>query len=293
MAEQTGIAVRYTPAAPGSERLPDLRLTLEPEYIDRRANLADLADIDAMLSMALAGISAVNRQLERCRWARWLEDGSLELRLALYVWPSDLDLAYSLHLPPGVQASAPALVRERRDHKYWIAGSRNLELPWLLEDAHSYWHPTIGCLDAWSRSIPPPTIRQNRARLELDREAYGVLVAGGLAVGWRHTISITYNKVAFGSDEQSADQPQISRIEADDIPVQAGWIDEHGEPQTTDARLSIPACAKALLESCSDGRSRTFGSILAPDHDAPWIIYYSTCDGHMLARRRARGGGDG
>lgn len=292
MAEQTGLSVRYT-AASDAERLPALRLTLEPEYIDRRAGLADLADIDAMLQLALAGSSAVNRQLDRCPWASWQEDGSLVVRLALYVWPSDIDLPYTLSVPPGVTSSAPELVRESRGGKYWIAGSQGLELPWLLESAQLHWHSGIGCLDAWSRSIPPPGISQSRARIELDADAYGVLVVNGLAVGWRHTISITYNKVAFGSDEQSADQPQISRIEADDIPVQAGWIDEHGEPQTTDARLSIPACAKALLESCSDGRSRTFGSVLAPDHDAPWIIYYSTCDGHMLARRRARGGGDG
>lgn len=285
MVEQASVSARYTAAPIDDGRLPELRLTLEPEYIDRRANLADLADIDAMLNMAMSGLSAVNRQIDRCRWARWTDDGSLIVTLALYVWPSEQDLRYELHLPPGVTSAPPVLVREQRHRKYWINGGKALELPWYLEGGQFWWHPAIGCMDAWSQPIAQPGISQNRARLEIDAPAYGVLVTEGIAVGWRHDISITYRKIATGETPEE-DAPQINTIEADDIPIRATWTDENSEEQEESTNLVIPACAKSLLETCSDGRIKTTVNISQAD-EGPWVIYYSTCDGHMLARRRA------
>ena len=78
-------------------------------------------------------------------------------------------------------------------------------------------------MNAWSQPIAQPGISQNRARLEIDAPAYGVLVTEGIAVGWRHDISITYRKIATGETPEE-DAPQINKIEADDIPIRATWI---------------------------------------------------------------------
>lgn len=279
------LPVTYTPAPADAGRLPSLRLTLEPEYVDVSRGRATLADIDAMLALARSGASARHRQIARCKWASWAENGDLLVTLALWVWPSAIDLPYSLTLPPGVTSAAPALVREPRDTKRWIAGGGGeVELPWLLEDAAFGWHPNIGVWDAWSRPASAPAIEQDRARLNLkgERGVYGVLTIRGTAVGWRHDLAIRYP-----TGEADPEAPAISVSGADDFEVAATWRDENGEEREETAAVVIPECVRALLEECPDGSTRV-GSIRvrpAPG-PRPVTVYYNTCNGRVLKIKR-------
>lgn len=284
------LPLTYTPAPADEGRRPSLRLTLEPEYVDVSRNKATLADIDAMLAMARSGLSARNRQVARCKWASWAENGDLLCKLALWVWPSDIDLAYALTLPPGVTSAAPALVREPRDTKYWVAGSGGeVELPWLLEDAAFGWHERIGVWDAWSRPASPPSIEQARARLNLsgERGVYGVLTVRGTAVGRRHDLTIRYPTGEANSDPEA---PAISVTGADDFEVTASWTDENGEEREESVTIAIPECVRALLEECPDG-TRLGGSIRvrpANPADGPVTVFYNACNGRALDIRRGR-----
>lgn len=298
----------YTPSPEAESASPALRLTLEPERVDGRQNRATLADIDAMLAMARSGVSARNRQISRCRWASWAKNGDLICTMSLWVWPSTLDLAYSLSLPSGVTSAEPVRVREPRDTKRWVGGSGGeIDLPWLMENARFGWHPRIGTWDGWSRPASPPGISQDGARLIPDGErgVYGVLTARGAAVGWRHEISIRYptgddrnenavNRanpaaplyIAGGGNAPTA--PGISISNADDIDVTATWTDENGETRTEETTLQIPDCVRALLEECPDGTSSGGGSIRvrpAPGN-GPVTVYYNTCNGRVLDIRR-------
>ena len=290
--------VAYTPAE-ASERLPSLRLTLEPENVSRRHNRATLADVDAMLALARSGASARNRQASRCRWAKWDGDDQV-VRLALWVWPSDINLEYALILPPNVESAEPVLERLPKDTKYWVAGSGGeLELPWLLEDAAFAWHYRIGVWNERSRPAEPPQITQDRARLILtgEGERYGVLWARGTAVGWRHDISIRYPKGGLPPAQsatplmegglQNPAAPAIRITGADSVNVRATWTDEKGEARSENATLEIPECARDMLEECPQG-SRRGGSIrLKPEGPRPPVtVYYNGCNGHILDIRR-------
>ena len=279
------LPLTYTPAPADESRPPSLRLTLEPEYVDVNRNRATLADIDAMLAMARSGASARNRQIARCKWASWAENGDLLCNLSLWVWPSDIDLPYSLTLPPGVTGSRPVRVSEPRDTKRWIAGSGGeIELPWLLEDAAFGWHPNIGVWDAWSRPSSPPRIEQERARLNLtgERGVYGVLTIRGTAVGWRHDLAIRYP-----TGESDPDAPAISVAGADDFEVTANWEDENGEAREETAAVVIPECVRALLEECPTGTKRV-GSIRVRPAPGPQpvTVFYNACNGTVLDIRR-------
>lgn len=288
----------YVPATK-EERAPSLRLTLEPERVSKRHNRATLADIDAMLALARSGASARNRQASRCGWAKWDANGDLVVTLALWVWPSDIDLQYSLTLPPNVTGAPPALERLPKDSKYWVAGSGGeIELPWLLEDASFSWHPRIGVWDEKSRPAEPPEIHQDKARLIItphpdpppagggragwgaQGERHGVLWALGTAVGWRHDIVVRYPK--GGGDDPSA--PAISVTNADDIPVRATWTDENGKTRTDDATLEIPDCVKAMLEECPAGSKNRIR--MRPEGGPPVVVYYNSCNGRVLDIRR-------
>lgn len=277
--------VAYTPRD-AADRLPALRLRLEPENVSKRHNKATLADIDAMLALVRSGASARNRQASRCGWAKWDANGDLVVTLALWVWPSDIDLQYELSLPPNVTSAPRVLERLPRDTKFLVAGSGGeIELPWLLEEASFAWHSRIGVWDEKSRPAEPPEITQNKARLILagDGERYGVLWARGTAVGWRHDISIRYPK--GGDDPDNPDAPAISITNADDIPVRATWTDENGETRTDEATLEIPDCVKAMLEECPEG-SRLSGEIRMRPQSPPVVVYYNSCNGRILDIRR-------
>ena len=270
------IPFRYT-ARPDKSQTTSL--TLEPEYVDTREALATLADVDAMLSLARRGVSARNRQLERCRWARWADNGDLLVSLMLYVWPSDTDLAYTLDLPPQVTSSEPVLVRLPRRQKIWVSGSQSLTLPWLLEpDADLHWHASTGALDSFSRPTSPPALEVRGVQVRLSAPVYGVLSVTGTAIGWQHQLTARFSK--FDGEADRADGLAISRYSADSFQVTAGWAD-NGEPQEESAEITFPACVRSLLETCSDGKPIT--SLHVNDKAGSWYeVRYSTCDGSIL-----------
>lgn len=271
------IPFRYT-AQPG-QLSSTSSLTLEPEYVDTREALATLADVDAMLALARRGVSARNRQLERCRWARWADNGDLLVSLVLHVWPSDPDLAYTLSLPPQVTSAAPVLVRLPRRQKIWVSGSQSLTLPWLLApDADLHWHASTGALDSFSRPTNPPAIDVRGVRVTLSAPVYGVLAVAGTAIGWRHDLTARFSK--FDGEADRADGLAISRYSADGFRVTARWQDG-GSLHEESAEITFPSCVRSLLETCSDGTPIT--SLHVKDKTGTWYeVRYSTCDGSVL-----------
>lgn len=287
MAERLSLIPRYT----ASEAAPAWRLALEPEYVDRREALADLADVDAMLAAVRAGASARNRQIERCRWATFLEDGTLRVTLRLYVWPSDPNIPYYLSAPENV-GIGPAIVEARPvSRKFWVSGARLIDLPWMLEEPGIGWVPGLSCFDAWSREIEPPHVRYVAAgaRVGIRGEVRGLLSVSGLAKGLAHDLSIHYDKYE-PTDGLDSLRPRINKIEADDIDVTCVWTDEAGTARTETATMVIPACVKALLAECGT----TYVYRIRPVTPKTTVVYYNTCDGKVLAvRSEARGGGNG
>lgn len=256
-----------------------LSLNLEPEYVDIRAGLADLADIDAMLNLVRSGSSAVNRQIDRCPWGQWREDDALLVTLRLWVWPSDLDLPYTLVLPDGVTSSAREFVSEPRTKKYWIAGATAQELPWLLAQPRLSWQQAIGTYNDYGAAQAAPKITLSGLTVHLGSQAWGVLVAGGRARGYLHRLTAVYPKY------DAEGRPQ--RIEAHDFEVIARWPDAAGTLQEERCTMTMPACVSALLAACPDGRPRTSGSVKESTGTAT-IVYYNTCTGRVLGYGRTR-----
>ena len=280
MAERLSLTPRYT----AGEAAPAWRLALEPERVDRREALADLADIDAMLAAVASGGTARARQLDRCRWAEFLEDGRLRVTLKLFVWPSDPAIPYALSVPEGVEAG-PGILEERPvSRKVWVSGATLIDLPWMLKDARVGWIPGLSCYDAESREMDPPAARYVAAgaRLGVAARTCGLLAVSGLAVGWAHDIVIHYDKLDI---EEGELRPQINAITAEDVDVSCDWRDEAGAEHAETATLAIPPCVKTLLARCSDGTRYVYRiNRKKPGHVT---VYYNTCDGRVLAVHRA------
>lgn len=268
---------------PGSLHQPDSpQISLESEYVDTRAGLADLTDIDAMLNMARSGASAVNWQIERCPWATWRTDGALEVTLKLWVWPSDLELQYQLDLPNGVTSSSRSFVQEARRRRLWFSGGKASSLPWLLRDPQLSWLESIGTHDAESRPIPAPSLSVQRLQVTASAPVYGLLDASGHAEGYLHELVIVYPR------RDSAGNPV--KIAVNDFDVICRWPDGQGGHNEASCTMRIPPGVADLLAECPDGEAITSIRVRAAS-SRPMIVYYNTCTGEVLATRRA-GKGD-
>lgn len=260
------------------QRLPALRLTIEGEPVDPMTNNPSLSDLAAMLRYARSGLSAREYQLDRCRWATLHADGTLEVQLSCFVWPSRPELVYSLALP-GIATPGPVeAVQLSRQWKFWISGRGLLELPWRLEEAGFSWQPGFSCVNEFSAPIPAPELRHEYATIEVlgKQSCYGVLVVRGTAVGLRHVFTLSFAKIEGNGELYSTD------IES--VPVSASWVDEDGETRTATAEVAIPPCVRDLLETCSDGRA-LLGMRVKRNATEGRDIAYSTCTGRVLGMR--------
>lgn len=253
-------------------------LTLEPEYVDTRLGIADLTDVDAMLNIARSGASAVNRQLDRCPWAKWRTDGALEVTLKLWVWPSDLELQYQLDLPDGVTSSSRSFVQEARRRRLWFSGGKASSLPWLLRDPQLSWLESIGTHDAESRPIPAPSLSVQRLQVTASAPVYGLLDASGQAEGYLHELVIVYPR------RDSAGNPV--KVAVNDFDVICRWPDGQGGQNEASCTMRIPPGVADLLAECPDGEAITSVRV-SNNGQAPMIVYYSTCTGEVLGYGRA------
>ena len=264
----------------GQAETPDYRCTLEAEVPPHGANNPTPGDLAAMLARAQSGQSARTYQMESCPSASFRDDGTLIVALAVYVWPSLPDLRYTLHLPDEATAGEITIHRRARQWKFWADGAGTLSLPWRLEDAVLSWQDDIPCMDAHCNVVAAPALRHEHARVFVAGDVYGVIVAQGAACGFRHEFSVGLGK--FDGDGK----PQV--IDLDAVPVSVTWRDAEGEEQSAEVSVPIPACAKALLTACSDGRGVFRGRARRAD-GGRWEIAYSTCDGSVLGIRHVGG----
>ena len=165
-------------------------------------------------------------------------------------------------------------------------------MPWLLENVSCTWNQDVGCVNEWSVPVTPPAVKYEQAQITVDGDGvYGVLDVSGVAVGWRHELTIAYQKIAAGGDE-GEESPKINSLEAEDITVAAIWTDELEEEQSEEVDMTIPPCAAELLAACDDGHVKTYADIKESKEKFVWNIYYSSCDGTMLGRRLVQSDGD-
>lgn len=273
-------------AADDAASAPDLRLGLEAEPDVLGAAAAYPADLEQMLTRAKSGMSAFSYLVERCRAAQIRADGVLTVRLSVRVWPSRPDLRYELILPDEVRPGEIEPLRTARTRKFWTAGGRVLELPWRLEAGRAEWMEP-GCVDGAGDAVrPEPRLRVEQGRVFIDHEdARGVIAVSGEAQGYRHRFSLAFAKFDVVGDRIE------SAYELDAVPVTARWVGADGEPRETALDVPVPACTRALLATCSDGRLRIRVRVRAARRQVMEIAY-SACSGKVLGRRLVGGEAD-
>ncbi len=255
-------------AGPGSDTTPDRWLHLEQKAIPAVVSYANLYDLIQMYNRAASGLSATTWQKQDCP-VEITGPNTARVTLDLYVWPSSLDLAYSLSAGMGT-ISDPERIDLEREFDLVVPLTDTVDIGFLF-DGSLAWQT-----EAVNRSgevVPQPDARIENGRLFLSAPVFGVLRLAGIASGYRHSVAM----------EWTIDE--ASRITGIRNSVIAAWVDDDGRTQTETLDLEIPDCVADMLATCpEDDTWATLASVTTPDDRVP-TIYYSTCTGRVLALR--------
>ena len=266
----TTIALSYQATDQASADAPWVRLEQEPV----RSGALTETDLLTMLALVQAGTSARAYRPADC--VAYIKGDQAHADLAVYAWPSRLDLAYTL-TPLLVELGQVTALRQQRDFDLVIPMATSVELPFLMEAVTLAWQTP--CCNRFGQQVGPPGISVTGASLELSAEVFGVLRVRGLALGFRHALHFAMAKSA------GAAITDITPV------LTAAWLDPDQGQQTERLEIELPDCLTDLLAICPDGvsqRAHALGQITDVSDDGVPVVYYSTCDGRVLALRYER-----
>jgi len=229
-------------------------------------------DLQTMLALVRAGISARTYRPASCE--AYLTGENVVAELGLYVFPSSLDLAYTLESEL-LAIGQPSALSLEREFDLVVGFDTEIELPFIAENIQLTWQ--TDCYSKYGVVVDLPEITAQPTRLAFSAEVFGVLRVRCNARGYLHPLTFAMSK---------ASDQSITDIQA---AVEVAWHDESGS-QYDSVDIELPLCLEALLAACGDGTTITesvFGSVNDDDETVPFI-YYSPCSGRLLTVRNER-----
>jgi len=230
------------------------------------------ADLQTMLALVMSGTSARTYRPSSCE--AYLTGSSVVAELGLYVFPSNMDLAYTLESEL-LDIGPKTAISMEREFDLVVGFDAEIELPFIADNLQLTWQ--TDCYSKYGVVVDRPEITSDSTKLSFSSEVFGVLRVRCNARGYYHTLTFAMAK--------DADQ-SITDIQA---AVEVTWDDGSGA-QSDALDIDLPPCLETLLEACDDGTTITesvFGSVTNEDETVPFI-YYSPCSGRLLTVRNER-----
>lgn len=252
--------------------LPDVWARLEQEPIPITAEVTNLVDLYQMLAYVKSGKSAISYIYKTCVYAE-IKDGSVIVKLNFYVWPSDLDLNYTLSCDVG-EISEKELVKEYISKDVIFNGLDKESIEYIFEGDIE---PEMPFYDQYGQRIYPTyNVIDNYIKLSLP--SYCVFRVNGLASGYKHTVTMTFQKLQDG---------EVFSIDNLSNTIILSYLNELGEVQTDTLKLEIPKCIEDLLTVCKDGNLPGVLGCAGSrcDEDRRYKVYVNSCNGNVILER--------
>lgn len=244
----------------------DLWLNMEQEYIPVANNSASQTDALNMLGLASNGISARKYLTDNCRFVK-VSENTVIITLGFYVWPSSLDMPYTLQADTGdvsdgtdnsLTRSLDVILdgRDSEDLGFLFSGTLAQSMPFYLVNGvadNSVKAEIVGS------SVVAPV------------QGYCVYRANGKSIGYYHRVVMRIPK---------GDTEMITGFSNNII---ATW----GDNQTTTLSLDIPECVNDALETCDDGtlpyeELQCGGLDRCNENEKRLTVYFNSCDGESI-----------
>lgn len=242
---------------------------LNLEQVPLADNTVNLASLAEMYSRARSGLSA--RTLTAANCPITFDGDNVVVPVEFTVYPSSLDLAYRLAADLG-EISTGQLVSEPVELDVVIPFQTEVQLPYIMEGATAVAQtPFYNAQGERLSGAGMVLIYEELGLIEARQACFCVLRVTGNAVGYRHTVTLTFAK----GDDAITDVTET---------ITAAWEDADGELQGESLELELPSCAADFLEYCADGELLLEGLVKSNDEKIP-VVYYSDCSGKVVLVR--------
>lgn len=244
-------------------------LNMEQEYIPESSESASMIDALNMLGLARTGKSALSHITSSCDYVR-VTSTSVIVDIGFYVWPSSLDMPYTLSADTGNITNGIG-ERLNRSFDVVIDGTDSHTLDFLFEGSLSKSMPFFK-LDGSKDTTIETTVENNI--ISTSEKGYCVFRARGNSIGYYHVVTMVLPKT------------QAQKITNFKNSIIAEWENSSGEKVTTTLQLSIPQCVTDALEECGDDlayEKLQCGAFDNCDETKKRVdIYYNACDGETI-----------
>ena len=224
---------------------------------------ADLADINAMMVAAASGMSA-RAVLKSSCGVRWLDDDTAEFDLEFFAWPSRMDLGYQLSASTG-RISMIEQVEQPCEIEITAGLAREVALDAVYTGTLT---PRSPAIDRDGR-IVSASAHLDDAWLVQSTDVFRVYRLSGIRHGYKYLLTVTVTGLSEAAPTDI--RPVIA----------CSWTGSDGQERHADPlELDVPDCVYEALDRCQSGGG---GSSHVTERQTR--VYYSTCNGRVLAIR--------
>lgn len=232
----------------------------------------NLTDLLQMYSMSMSGQSAMNYLDYGCD-ATSYEDGSLEVIIKFFAWPSDPSLELTATLSIGEIINSSNVMKDK-EFDLVIPLQKEIDLPYYMESAKVIEKTKF--FNAFGLQVAEPSYDIIGSKIYFDQEVFGVIRIKGVAKGTLYTASLLFNDTYnFTTNSKN----KITNIKETAI---IDYVAEDGAVGKTQEELDIPPCVLALLEYCEDTGEKKISNASVDHNEYRTLIYFSTCTGGIL-----------
>ena len=274
-------SISVTFSADSSRSDKNFWASLEQEYKKEIETGATMSDMRMAASYARAGESALSYLIDSCPYIT-IDGNNVVVSLDVFVWPSSMKLDYAITSAVG-SVSRATIIKKQRSFDVLFQGAQFAEMPYIFEGELI---PQMPHLNKNGSIIDNVTYEFNEGLVYLNKSAYTVFRANGVATGYKHTIVMDIAKI------NDVDGKSLA-IENLKNTVTISWkdgVDEEGKAliSTDELELDIPQCVTDILAYCGEAFVHPIRLLIYRKHKRTdrVEVYYSACDGEIVKERR-------
>lgn len=257
---------------------------LEQENVPKSSQGATLQDAASMLKYVQQGGNAFDYISDNCAELK-IVDGVVTVTMGFYVWPSRMDLPYTLETTVGEISPVSVEYSEARSFDILFRNTKSVDVGYVFEGQltkQMQFYTSDG-----SDISPDPTIYVKGSTVYLSKGASTVLRADVVAKGYRHTVVLTLNPVATTKlDKETGATVEVTGYELKSPAITVDWSSDNNPDETKNDTLTmkIPKCVEDVLEACPDAsNSLTLNKDKDNDEDSQfYFVYWNTCTGGVI-----------
>lgn len=273
-------------------------LKLEQEMLpSHRVASPTLSLVYQMVTRAITGVSASTVPYPDCPVE--ILGSIIRVSLPFYVWPSSMELTYSLSSNIEGEISDGVIVDTERELDVTFPMQNSVDMGTLFDITDYEWQTP--CYGEDGAIISNRQVTSDGALLRVDQPVFGVLRVKGVQRGFRHIAHLDFDKTAEGAEalteavedsgaevETTSSGTVLNKITNVNADVTANWVNCL-KPESTTLSLKIPKCALDILTVCGpeDYGGIIYGGRVIDTDEGALIptVYFSTCTGKMITIR--------